>query len=213
MHLYLEGLLFGVVPVFFVGPVLFTLLHASLQRGFGAGALVAFGIAVSDACAVALCALGVGPLLAQRWGAWGLELAGGLILVGFGVAMLRRGPIAVPEAAGAISAAHGLGLFTRGFLVNFVNPFVFTFWIGAIGGVGERHGFEPRALALFFAGVISTILITDLLKAWLAEALRRRLGGRAGIWAPRVSGLALGAFGVYLLAGAAADLPALLAGP
>ena len=50
MHLFLEGLLFGVVPVFFVGPVLFTLIHASLQSGFSAGAMVATGIAVSVRC-------------------------------------------------------------------------------------------------------------------------------------------------------------------
>ena len=59
MHLFFEGLMMGVVPVFFVGPVLFTLLGASLESGFRAGAQVALGIAVSDVLAIGLVALGL----------------------------------------------------------------------------------------------------------------------------------------------------------
>lgn len=205
--IYLEGLLFGVLPVFFVGPVIFTLLGASLRGGFAAGALVALGIAASDVVAITLCALGLAPLLTEPWGAWALELAGGLILAAFGALMLRtRRPAddAVPLAGGG---ARGLGLFARGFAVNFINPFVFTFWIGAIGGLGERHGFAAATQISFFAGVMTVILATDLLKARLAGALRQRLGGPGVAWAARISGLALAAFGVHLLVQAATHVP------
>lgn len=208
LSLYLEGLIFGIIPVFFVGPVIFTLLGASLRGGFRAGALCAVGIAVSDVCAIALCALGLAPILTRPWGQWGLELAGAIILIGFGAVMMRGRPVTIDAAAdGDRGDAGGLSLFARGFLVNFVNPFVFTFWIGAIGGLSERHGYSAATLVWFFAGVMTMILGTDLLKARLAGALRRRLGGRAGVWAPRLSGLALALFGAYLLARAATDVP------
>lgn len=208
MSIYLEGLVFGVVPVFFVGPVAFTLLHASLRGGFGAGALVALGIAVSDVCAIALCALGLGPLLTEPWGHWVLQIVGGLILLAFGVLMTRSRPLALEQAPESErDLARGLGLFGRGFVVNFVNPFVFTFWIGAIGGVIERHGYGAGSLLPFFGGVMTMILGTDLLKAWLAEALRHYAGGALGVWVPRLAGLALAGFGLYLLVGAARGLP------
>lgn len=209
MQLYLEGLLFGVIPVFFIGPVFFTLVHASLRDGFGAGALVAAGIAVSDVIAIALCALGVGQLLSQSWGEWALQFAGGLILVGFGVAMVVGA--AKPRDPGA-PAASGLRLFVSGFVVNFVNPFVFTFWIGAIGGFTAQHGFGAGKLTQFFGGVVTTILVTDVLKARLAELLGQHLHGGAIAWAQRVSGLALGGFGLYLLWRAAVSLPEALTG-
>lgn len=208
LSLYLEGLIFGIVPVFFVGPVIFTLLDASLRGGFRAGALCALGIALSDACAITLCAVGLGPILARPWGQWGLELAGAIILFGFGAAMIRGRRIEVDAPTIAEpGGARGLGSFARGFLVNFVNPFVFTFWIGAIAGVSERSGHSAAALGWFFAGVMTMILGTDLVKAGLAGALRPRLAGRAGVWAPRISGLALALFGAGLLVRALTDLP------
>lgn len=199
LSIYLEGVVFGVVPVFFIGPVLFTLVNASLRDGFGAGALVAAGIAVSDVVAVALCAVGVGTLLAASWGQWALAIAGGAILVGFGAVMTFGKPAARRSSK---QKFQGAWHFAAGFLVNFVNPFVFAFWIGALGVVSARHGFDARTIALFFGGTITTILVTDLLKARLAAALERHLSGPALRVGQRVSGVLLGGSGIYLLGSA-----------
>jgi threonine/homoserine/homoserine lactone efflux protein len=204
MHLFLEGLLMGVVPVFFVGPVLFTLLAASLEAGFWAGAQVALGIAVSDVVAIALCAAGVGPLLTQPWGQWALELAGGLILLGFGVVMAASAAkVAAPEA----KRSSGGRRFLAGFAVNFVNPFVFTFWIGAIGGLGAKEGLSIGTLVPFFGGMVTTILVTDLMKAGAASALQQRLSGPGLTWARRISGVLLAGAGLWLLGMAATGWP------
>lgn len=204
MRLFLEGLVMGVVPVFFVGPVLFTLLAASLEAGFLAGAQVALGIAVSDVVAIALCAAGVGPLLTQPWGQWALQLAGGAILLGFGIVMAAQAArVAAPEARPTSPGRR----FLAGFAVNFVNPFVFTFWIGAIGGLGARSDLSWAALVPFFGGMVTTILLTDLLKAAAASALQRHLSGPALTWARRASGVLLAGAGVWLLGMAAAGWP------
>ncbi|MGB1275535.1 MAG: LysE family translocator [Nannocystaceae bacterium] len=209
MNLFLEGLLFGVIPVFFVGPVFFTLLHVSLRQGFVAGAQVAVGIALSDICALAVCVAGMGPILSQSWGQWGLEFVGGLILFGFGVVMTRSAvTIAKPTQKPSGSAFRRIA---SGFVVNFVNPFVFAFWIGAIGGVTARHGFDTQKILLFFAGVVTTIFVTDVLKARIAGYLKSHLQGKAGMWTQRICGLALGGCGLYLVVRAGARLPALVA--
>jgi threonine/homoserine/homoserine lactone efflux protein len=199
LSIFGEGVLFGIVPVFFVGPVLFTLIHASLRDGFAAGAAVAAGIAVSDVVAVGLCAVGVGTLLTASWGQSFLGVAGGLILLGFGAVMVFG---KMPERRARPARFQGARHFAAGFLVNFVNPFVFAFWIGALGVVSSRHGFEPAALVWFFGGTITTILVTDLLKARLAAALERHMSGPVVRVGQRVSGALLGGFGIYLLGSA-----------
>lgn len=197
----------GVVPAFFVGPVLFTLLAASLDEGFGAGAQVAAGIAVSDVVAVAVCAAGLGPILTRPWGQWALQVAGGVILAGFGAALVATARRAAAPPASRARAGPGRH-FAAGFVVNFVNPFVFTFWIGALGGLGARSDLLPGSVAAFFGGMITTILVTDLLKAWAAGALQRHLSGPVLVGARRASGVLLAGAGLFLLGQAAvAGLP------
>lgn len=201
MTLFLEGLAAGFMAVFFVGPVLFTLLNAALDEGFVAGVLVAAGVAVSDILAIALCASALGPVLAAPAGQWWLQVVGGLILAGFGSLMAVGAGRAAPTDAPARSV--GRGHFLAGFLVNFVNPFVFTFWIGAIGGVGARHGLTTGVLVPFFGGMVTTIFATDVAKAWAAGALKAHLNGAALVLARRLVGALLAVAGVALLANAA----------
>ncbi len=194
--LFVQGLGAGVVCIFFVGPVLFTLLAAAVDGGFGAAARVALGIAASDAVAVALVALGLGPVLAQPSWQPALQLASGVIIGGFGAVMLGT---AGRARVSTDPAPRGRGRFAAGFLVNFVNPFVLTFWVGAVGGVGVQHGLSAGVLVPFFGGMIATILLSDLAKAALAAALQRHLTGPALTWARRASGALLLAAGVGLI--------------
>jgi len=193
--LYAEGVLLGVVCAFFVGPVLFTLLDASLQGGFLAGARVALGIAVSDVVAIALVVAGLGPVLTHPVGEQVLGILGGLILLGFG-AVLALKAHKVDTGPSRRSVAWP---FWAGFAVNFVNPFVFSFWVGAVGGVGTRHGWTLDVLVPTFSGMVTTILVTDLLKAGAASALSQHLTGPVLTRARRVSGVLLALAGLGLL--------------
>lgn len=200
LGLYLEGVLLGIVPVFFVGPVLFTLLNASVDEGFGAGARVALGIAFSDVVAIGLCALGLGPLLTHPVGQVLLSVGGGLILLGFGLVLALSARRDLPSPAASPRRPSSGRHFLAGFAVNFVNPFVFTFWIGALGGVQARHGLGWDVIVAVFGGMVSTILVTDLLKAAAAGALSARLGDRGLRRARGLSGALLALAGVWLLA-------------
>lgn len=196
LSLYLEGLMLGSVCAFFVGPVLFTLLDASLQDGFGAGARVALGIAASDAVAIGLVILGLGPVLTHPVGAQVLSGVGGLILLAFGVVLAMR----ADRVSTTRRASSRAGPFWAGFAVNFVNPFVFSFWVGAVGGVGASQGWTPAVLVPTFAGMVTTVLVTDLLKAAAASALSTHLTGPFLTGARRLSGLLLAIAGIVLLA-------------
>ena len=194
LALFVEGLVWGIVPVFFVGPVLFTLLDASLQGGFQAGARVALGIALSDVVAIALCAIGLGPVLTHPTGQLVLEVIGGAVLVGFGLTLaMRAGRVDHSQSGESVSRP-----VLAGFAVNFLNPFVFSYWIGVLGGIGASRGWTPTTLVPMFGGMVTTIFVTDLAKAAAASALSRNLSGPTLTWARRISGLLLVCAGLFL---------------
>jgi len=195
LGLYIEGLLLGLVCALFVGPVLFTLLDASMQDGLGAGVRVALGIALSDVVAIALVIAGLGPVLTHPIGAQVLGILGGLILLTFGLALALRAHTVVAQP----TARTIKWPFWAGFAVNFVNPFVFSFWVGAVGGVGARHGWTVDVMGVVFGGMVTTILVTDLLKAAAASALSTHLSGPWLVRARRLAGVLLSATGIGLL--------------
>ena len=59
MEVILNGVLSGIVLAFLIGPVFFTILQTSIERGFGSGALVAVGVSLSDAFYISLTYMGI----------------------------------------------------------------------------------------------------------------------------------------------------------
>ncbi len=187
---FLEGLLFGLATAVLLGPVFFTLLKAALDHGAVGGIAVALGIFASDVVAVVLVVSGTSVVLHDRVDMAWVALVGGLLLGGMGVLYILRPKVKVDGQA-RLRRRTVLGLFGSGFLVNFVNPFVFAIWFGLVLHATEAHG-PGIGLWTFLSGTLAGILLTDLLKAMLAPRLEHLL-------APRVLRAIHGAIGVALL--------------
>lgn len=67
-----------------------------------------------------------------------------------------------------------MGLIFTGFLVNFLNPFVFAIWIGLSLHAADTYG-HGLGQWMLLGGALVGILVTDLAKAFYAPRLRRRL--------------------------------------
>ena len=53
---------------------------------------------------------------------------------------------------------------------------VLIFWLGTVGIATTKFGYSTPAKAIpFFASIVSTVFITDVIKAKLADKLRRIL--------------------------------------
>ena len=59
MGIVLNGLKFGIALAILVGPVFFTIIQTSVEKGFSKGALVAFGVSASDILCVVICYFGL----------------------------------------------------------------------------------------------------------------------------------------------------------
>lgn len=165
---FVEGFGYGIATVLLIGPVFFTLLKAALEHGARGGIAVAMGIIVSDIVIVVICLTGlvrfVEKLVAGPW----MALAAGVMLVGLGLRYIFRPALDVDRPARA-SGRNMVAHFTSGFLVNFVNPFVFAIWIGLVLHAKAAH---VDGVPTFLLGTLSGILLTDIIKALLAPRLK-----------------------------------------
>lgn len=194
---FLEGLVVGFGLAFLIGPVFFTLLQASLRHGVWSGLAVAVGIFISDIVCVAICALGVATLLQEEQNQAYLALGGSLILIGLGLKYLIKPNIST-NVDEKIGAAGYLGYAIKGFLVNFVNPFVFFVWIGIIA-VGSSKYSLGGDLKFYLAGTLIGIFSTDTLKAVLAHKIKRFIKPKILTGLFRIIGFCLVAFGGRLI--------------
>lgn len=195
----LEGYLWGLAMVVFVGPVFFTLLQNTLEKGRTAGFMVAFGIIVSDIVAVALCAAGTVAFLQNIENNTYVSIAGAIILFAIG----GRYIISPSNNTEGKATTGGLiGAFVSGFLVNFVNPFVFGVWLTVIGYAGNKYGYDG-GLYYYLLGCLLGIFTLDSLKVLLAYRIKAFLKPQNLLLAYRIIGVVMVGFGIRLVVYAA----------
>jgi threonine/homoserine/homoserine lactone efflux protein len=211
--MFFEGVILGLSLSFMVGPLLFAILQAGIERGFRAGLAVAGGIWMSDVFYVLAVLYGLEMLAAMTalpgFRLWA-GLAGGALLVAFGAGnlFLKKMPPAKPQNPEKFHLSESpltMGksypaYFLRGFLLNTINPFTVFFWLGIAGAVLVPAGWNDRQILIFFGGMLGTLVVTDILKAYAAKQIRRFLTPRHTQQLRQAIGILLIVFGVVLMA-------------
>ncbi len=201
MEIVFNGLKLGIVLAFLVGPVFFTIIQTSVEKGFGNGVLVSLGVSVSDILYVTVCYFGLVQFINEPGFRIYLAYTGGGILVLFGLYHLfiksRRN---VHPSLDMANEKRLYRYFIKGFIINGLSPMVLIFWIGTISvasiDFGYSKGFE---FLIFFSVVLATVLITDILKAYLADKLRRLVTNRSMMIMNIIVGICLIIFGGRLI--------------
>lgn len=202
----LQGIVLGLSLSFMIGPLLFAILQAGIERGFRAGLSVAAGIWLSDVLYVMALRFGMDGFAAlvalpgfKLWAG----IAGGLMLAGFGAGNLLM-KTATPENIGSTPTLQRskslFRYFLRGFFLNTVNPFTVFFWLGIAGAVIIPNGWGDLQMLVFFGGMLGTLVLTDIIKAYTAKRIRVFLTPRHVWLVRRCVGVLLIGFGVVLVA-------------
>lgn len=174
MEIILNGILSGIVLALLIGPVFFTIIQTSIEKGFSCGALVAVGVSLSDAFYISLVYLGFSRILNNQVFKTYFGYAGGVILAGFGAYYLfvksRRLTSHRPDR---VESHNPFRYVAKGFVINGMSPMVLIFWVGTVGIATTEFDYqEPSDAALFFSAIVATVFLTDLFKAKLADKLR-----------------------------------------
>lgn len=200
MDALINGIKYGLFLTILVGPLVFALIQAGVERGFRAGSMIGLGIWISDLLFILAVYYGFSYVKAvTEWQYFELTVgtAGGIILIATGLFTLMSKTPDINQSKKITGTYLALGI--KGFLINTLNPFTVFFWVLVMTTVVAENAYTPEKSFLYFGGILGTIVVTDSLKVLLAKKLRHYLEVHHLVWVRRVTGIALIIFGIVLI--------------
>jgi threonine/homoserine/homoserine lactone efflux protein len=167
----------GFFLAFMIGPVFFVLLETSVTKGFRAAVAFDLGVIIADVFFIGIAYFSSYQLLENLSNQPGLFVFGGMIITIYGIIIFLKKPKKNTKEASEIQFPKNnyLGLFVKGFFINFINIGVLVFWLGVIIITGPSLENDTNRFLVFFGTMILAYFITDLFKILLAKQLKKKL--------------------------------------
>lgn len=201
----LKGLLLGLILSISIGPVIFAIIKQSLTNGKKAGYAFVAGVSASDISLLLLCNLftSLFTLVLEHKALIALFGAGFLLVTGLYTLFFKK--IIIDQSADAAENNQRkrdlIKSFFSGYLMNTLNPSVFLFWFAwtaAIGATAEDSNNPIQYKIIVFGTCLAFVLVSDLLKVFLAGVLRPRLTEKSLLWINRISAIIILTFSAAL---------------
>ena len=177
----LAALPWGVLLAFTIGPVFFVLLETSITKGLRAALIFDLGVVFADFVFILIAYFSTNQILQKLKDDPGLFIFGGAVMLSYGVVAYIKEKKNYTKKLEEdidednIQKNNYLGLFFKGFLLNFINIGVLAFWMGIIIVFGPKLNMEPNRISLFIASIIVTYFIVDIIKMMVAKQLKSRM--------------------------------------
>jgi threonine/homoserine/homoserine lactone efflux protein len=203
MNPIIEGAILGLTLAVLLGPALFALIQTSIHRGFRSGVFMAIGIFFSDITLVFLCYMGAMRIISSGHNRLIFGIIAGAILIIYGVVAFIRHVKINGNGNNTNGNSHpGWVTFVlKGYFLNVANPYVWLFWMTVTVGVTSDYGDDNiHSATMFFTGALLMILITDIVKAYVAKKIKTLLNEKNVRRLNKVVGILLFFFGIVLIA-------------
>jgi threonine/homoserine/homoserine lactone efflux protein len=206
IQILLGGCLLGLILSITLGPAFFTIIQTSIDRGFKSAFFISLGVLISDISLIFISYFGLATILDVGNNQAYIAIIGGVILILFGLHTFNKKPEMLVRRSGNYKTPEGKpGFFTylgKGFLLNFLNPFLWIFWFSALSGISQQT--EPEELKsymiTFFSGTLFVIFAIDILKSYIGYKIKKYLKLRTQYLINKIVGISLILFGIILLA-------------
>lgn len=202
-QIILEGFGLGLVVSFSFGPAFWAVLQTGIDRGFKWGLLLAFGIIMSDFTFILISYIGAANLFNGDNKIY-IGIVGGIILIIFGIVTFFKKPEILRRRSPKyktpkVPKPHSL--IIKGYFMNLANPFIFFFWLAAMGFITAHttEGNLRENVVAFFGSALLTIFVSDALKCYIGYRFKRLLRPRVILWINRGIGIMLAVFGAVLI--------------
>ena len=196
----------GILLAFTIGPVFFILLETSITKGFRAAMVFDFGVVFADVVFILIAYFSTNQILEKLKDDPGLFIFGGVVMLSFGIISFikekkdfRKTQDEDYDDEDNIKKNNYLGLFFKGFLLNFINIGVLAFWMGIIIVFGPKLNMETNRIILFISVIIITYFAVDILKILVAKQLKSKLTPFNIYKIKRVISVILMIFGGFLM--------------
>jgi threonine/homoserine/homoserine lactone efflux protein len=176
----LSGIPLGILLSFMVGPVFFVLLETSAVKGFRAAFVFDLGVVTADIVFITIAYFSSYRLIQSIKNDPAIYLFGGILMLTYGIISFLKTNKAKKELIEnedeeELVKNNYLGLYIKGFLLNFINVGVLLFWFLILITVGPKLQLETPRMIVFFASVIGSYLVFDTGKIILAKQLKNKM--------------------------------------
>ena len=205
-----KGFAIGLLLIFSVGPVIFSIIKQSINHGKRGGFSFVCGVWLSDIIWVILSngfSEGVKTLMNFKIP---IGIAGCGFLIGMGIyfvfikkikprVLQESVEIAGDEITPKGKKTNYFAIFTSGFLINTLNPTVISFWVIIAASLASVYSFEDRII--IFLTCVGINMLADIGKVLGAGAIGKKLSDKNIILINRLSGVLYLIFGIVILSG------------
>ncbi|RCH56511.1 LysE family translocator [Mucilaginibacter hurinus] len=190
----ISGIGIGLVLTFITGPVFFSLIKTSIERGFHAGVYFSLGVVAVDVVFVGAILFGSQLVDITPKSKIIAGIIGSLILFIVGIFYLFK-KADVNYNNNTPSTIRRTGYFLKGFLMCIFNPTILFHWMMVIGTASTTYheGVANRELkiAIMFLTVLLVQFGLDTLKAFYANKLRAKISVHLVHRLNQIAGVAL----------------------
>ena len=203
----LKGLLLGLILSISIGPVIFAIIKQSLTNGKRSGYAFVVGVSSSDFVLLFICNVftSLFNLVLNHKSAIALAGAGFLLIMGLYTLFFKKLKLENMGSDGVnktVSIKDLVSSYFSGFLMNTLNPSVFLFWFAWTAAINNSADDTPNPIQyklVVFGACLGFVLLSDLIKVFLAGKLRPRLTEKNLLWINRFSGMIILIFSAVLL--------------
>ncbi|MFK7747435.1 MAG: LysE family translocator [Kordia sp.] len=189
-----------------IGPIFFLLLEISITKGFRSALAFDLGAIFADILFIFFAYYSTSSLIEKIKDDPNLIIFGGLILCAYGVisyiktAKSFRKIIREHYNVDTNTKKNFIGLFIKGFFLNFINFGVLAGWIVAIATATKFTGGTKLGMFIFVATILVTLLVMDITKIMLAKKLKSKMTPRFIFKAKKWVSIIIIVFGAIMIA-------------
>lgn len=158
MKRYLEGLKFGMLLQFAVGPMCLMVFNTAQNTGFLVSLSLVIAIALVDAFYILLASLGASKLLSNKKVEKIVKIIGSLVLILFGLNIILN-VFGINIIPGLNLTPNSSSAFAQGIILTLSNPITIVFWGSVLTTKIIEEKFKKKELAIFSIGLVSATLI------------------------------------------------------
>ena len=190
MEIIQNGIFFGILISFMLGPAFFILIETSIKKGFKAAIILDIGILLSDAIYL-LAAF----FVAEKINHWlttnpFVKYIAGTIFILLGIVSVYKNIIQIKlknskikevkeiETDTSKKIIYPFQLFIKGLGLNAINPGVLIFWIAASTYATNELKLGDFQLFSFFGITLLTMFIVDVFKIYFSSRLKEKLDNK-----------------------------------
>ena len=194
---FLKGIITGFLLTFLMGPTFFYLMRVSVLRDFRLAIGFAIGIVISDLCMIIPIFFGLRKVFQNEdfQAVFGIIATISMIFLSLKHLLKKGNKIISLEKKSENDNKDFWGFLFTGVSMNIINPFTIMLWLSLPGFV--KIGTNNIDIIYFVTALGLMILIFDLLKAYLAGKLTKRLTPQRLVLVDKTLGIALLVFSIW----------------